>query len=344
MKLGFIARQDLTGLGFQSRAITRMLKPDKLLIIDSTFFNGNSQHPDWYEGYDTFTISHWPTTLDCNRFLRGLTHVITCETAYNPSFYQLARKRGVKTYNQYNYEFLDYLKNPYMTLPTRFLAPSAWHIGDVERLFPGRVLHLPPPTSHQDFTEARNVNLARTGRRRFVHVVGKAAVHDRNGTLSLLEALKHSHEYFELVIKAQAPMDLDASDPRVRFDYTNPLDQADLYRDFDALILPRRYGGLSLPVNEALMSALPVVMTDVTPNNQLLPPEWLVPAQKTGEFMTRTMIDIHSADAVTLGGKLDELATMSGRDLQAAKAKAFDIGYSNFAADVLRPKYQEVLQ
>jgi DNA polymerase I-like protein with 3'-5' exonuclease and polymerase domains len=33
-------------------------------------------------------------------------------------------------------------------------------------------------------------------------------------------------------------------------------------------------------MNEALLSGLPVIMTDVSPNNTILPPEWLVEATK----------------------------------------------------------------
>jgi hypothetical protein len=45
-------------------------------------------------------------------------------------------------------------------------------------------------------------------------------------------------------------------DHRVKFDFGDPDDQAELYTDFDALILPQRYGGLCLPMNEALLSGL----------------------------------------------------------------------------------------
>lgn len=37
------------------------------------------------------------------------------------------------------------------------------------------------------------------------------------------------------------------------------------------MILPRKYAGLCLPMNEALMSGLPVIMTDIEPNNVILP-------------------------------------------------------------------------
>ena len=116
---------------------------------------------------------------------------------------------------------------------------------------------------------------------------------------------------------------------------------SDLYKDFDALILPRRYAGLCLPTNEALMSGLPVIMTDISPNNQLLPKEWLVKSRKTGEFKTRTMIDIFSVDIRELAKKIDWLVK---QDLDDMKIQAFAVGYDNFSNTVLLPKYQEILK
>jgi hypothetical protein len=102
---------------------------------------------------------------------------------------------------------------------------------------------------------------------------------------------------FELVIKAQSHIDVDLADKRVTLNCSGATDPADPYADFDALILPRRYSGLCLPMNDALMSGLPVIMTDCAPNDLLLPSSWLVPAKVTGQFMARTMIDLYEADA-----------------------------------------------
>ncbi len=112
-----------------------------------------------------------------------------------------------------------------------------------------------------------------------------------------------------------------------------------MYKDFDALILPRRYAGLCLPTNEALISGLPVIMTDTSPNNELLPKEWLVKCKKIGQFMTRTIIDIYGSDIKALAKKIDWLVEQD----DDIKIKAFDLGYSNFSESVLLPKYQNIL-
>ena len=52
MRLGIIARSDNTGLGNQTMELVKMLNPDKILLINSQFFNNNKQHPEWYKDYN----------------------------------------------------------------------------------------------------------------------------------------------------------------------------------------------------------------------------------------------------------------------------------------------------
>src|SRR5690606_2061207 len=114
----------------------------------------------------------------------------------------------------------------------------------------------------------------------------------------------------ELVIRSQYPLPYQINDRRVMFDIGNKLEQNELYKDFDAMILPRRYGGLCLPMNEALCSGLPVIMTDISPNNRILPENWLAQARVKTQFMTRTMIDLYMTDLQDLARRIDQFATM----------------------------------
>jgi hypothetical protein len=56
--------------------------------------------------------------------------------------------------------------------------------------------------------------------------------------------------------------------------------------------------------------------------------------------MTRTMLDVYSADPEQLANKID--LYMSG-DQTVAKKKAFEIGYSNFSQEALRQKYLDII-
>lgn len=342
-RLAMVVRSDSGGLAWQTLALCQMLRPARIMVIDSTPFNSAEQHPERFDGYEGFTVKGFPSNMECSRLLLGMDAVMTCETPYNFHLFALARQRGIRALLMHNVEFSDNLNNSRMSRPHLFIAPSLWRFDEFKAKFPNTI-HLPPPTFHQNFNTAREANFARTGRRRFLHVVGKPAAHDRAGMFALLEALEHTGSSFELVIKSQSPMSFAVADRRVRFDYTSPEDQELLYQNFDAVVYPRRYGGLSLVVNEALMSGLPVIMPDIDPNYNLLPADWLVPAKKTGEFMARAMVDIYSTDAKALAAKIDEFCAMSDAELSKAKADAFDIGYSNFSADCLRPRYKQLLE
>ena len=338
MRLGIIARSDNTGLGNQTRELVKMLNPDKIMLINSRFFNQNKQHPEWYDGYNSKpTIKGFPTTSEISEFLKGIDVVISCETFYNPRFIDIARSRGIKTILQYNYEFLDYLAKPNQTLPNVLVAPSLWNFEDVVNKFGDKtsVVHLPPPTDINIFSVAREINKSKT-HKRLLHIAGKAAVKDRNGTNTVIEMLNYSSGDYELVIKTQSPLDIKCSDPRLTIDSSNPDSHQSLYEGFDAMILPRRYAGLCLPMNEALISAMPVFMTDISPNNKVLPNEWLFNSTKIDQLQTRTMLDVYNGDAKMLAKLVDDYYSL---DIPKLKDKAFDIGNGNFSTESLKDKY-----
>lgn len=346
MKLGLIVRSDHSGLASQTRNLAYMLKPDRLMVIDSTPFNQHikphmdHQHPEWFEGFECIHVQGFPMISQQNAFLRGLTHVMSCEIPYGYTLFSRSNNLNIKSYLVVNPEFAENYQQRFLPRPTKFIAPSPWRLDELNEAFPGAVELLPPPTFPEDFAEARKANLARTGKRQFLHVAGTAAMHDRAGTQILLEALKFSNADYALTIKSQHDLGLFGGDDRVTFDTSAPEVQAELYNGYDAMVQPRRYGGLNLPVNEGLMSGLPVVMPDISPNNALLPPEWLVPAYHVGEFMARMRVDLYDTDLMALGAKLDEFATMSDSEVQKHKTLAFEIGYNTFSPSVLKPQYE----
>lgn len=345
MKLGIVVFANHSGLGAQTRRLTYMLNPDRILAIDSSGFSPNkSQHFDWYSKYTGYKVDGFPTNYEVSVFLKGLTHVLVCENPLNYSLLSQAKRTGIKVFIQSNYEFCDHLdKN--LELPYKFLMPSYWKLSTMKEKFGDNLVeYLPPPIDPSEFEQARKVNMARNDVKRFLHIVGTLAANDRNGTLDLIRSLEYSKENFELVIKAQRslPDNYKTNDPRVRFDYSDVIDQQDLYTNFDAMILPRRYGGLSLTTNEALMSGLPVIMPNISPNNELLPKSWLVPARRTGSFRTRTMIDLYETDAKSLAKNIDYLAQTDVIHLR--KSVAYDLAVNNFSFDVLLPKYREIME
>ena len=341
MRIGLIARSDRTGLGNQTRNLARMLRPDEIMLINSEPFNRNKQHPEMYATYSVTEIQGFPNREQIVEWLKGLDVVITCEIFYNLKFVDIAKEMGVKTINQYNWEFADYLGNPHMTLPDKLVSPSYWKFDESRRLW-GNVEYLPTPVFVDDFEWVREKNFSREGKKRFLHIAGRTAVNDRNGTNDLIQAMRYSREDFELVIKVQDnTVQNTYNDPRIIIDNSSPENEQELYYDFDAMILPRRYGGQCLPMTEALCSGLPVIMTDIEPNNRILPSHWVVESELTSKFMTRTLIDLYTVKHVNLGQRIDFLARAN---LVQEKKNAYNIGYREYSNYELETKWEKLLE
>ena len=338
--LGLIAFMNSGGLGIQTKRLAHMLKPERIMVINSSGFSPNKdQHPEWYQNYNFFTCNGFPNDEQVKKFLQNLTHVFTVENPYNFNLVWYGQQQGTKIYCQSNYEFCDNLNKPYLPVPDLFLMPSYWKLDEMRAQFGESVVkYLPPPIDPDEFAVARKINLKRTGKPRFLHIIGTLASYDRNGTLDLLSSLKCTYADFELVIHTQHPIPMEyfLDDKRVTYRIENKLLNADLYKDFDALLLPRRYGGLSLTTNEALMAGLPVFMTDISPNNRLLPKEWLFDSIYKSSFIGRSKIETYSARKIQMATKIDWLVK---QDFSKLKEQAFELGMKNFSEDVLKPQY-----
>jgi len=342
MRIGIIARSDNTGLGNQTKELVDMLNPSSILLIDSTSFNKNKQHPEWYENYNCIKSNGFPSLQQIKLFLNQVDIVISCETFYDQNFVRYAKKYGVKTILQYNYELFGNLAAPNLPIPDVLLSPSVWHIDYVKKLFDkqSKVIHLPPPTNPLTFSGAKEINLSKD-HNRILHIAGKKAAKDRNGTNTVIEMLKYSNADYELVIKSQSEIDTKIKDSRLKIEIGNPDNRESMYAGFDAMVLPRRYAGLCLPMNEALMSALPVFMTNIPPNDYILPKEWLIRSKLIETFRTKTRIELFEADPVILAQTIDNYINNKNKIIE--KEKAFELGYSNFAPDKLKDSYLDII-
>lgn len=345
VKKGLIAFANDGGLGAQTRRLAHFLKPDIIMVVNSSGFSKNTtQHYEWYQDFNYFIVDGFPNNDHCKKFLQNLTHVFCVENPYNFGLVYWGQLQGTKIYCQTNYEFCDNLDKPWLPTPDKFLMPSHWMLEEMKQLYGDKVQYLPPPMTAEEFKEPRETNLKRRGKRKFLHVLGTPATADRNGVLDLIDAVPLTKSDFELVIRTQHPLSMDVylDDPRVQYEQGNLGKNSDLYKDFDALILPRRWGGLCLTMNEALMSAMPVIMPDISPNSQVLPQEWLVPAQLKGRFLARTPIEFHSVDHQKLADKMDELATMSDEKFNELRLRAYKLALEKFSFEALEEEYSKL--
>ncbi|MFC9432713.1 glycosyltransferase [Nocardia sp. NPDC057030] len=335
MRLGLIARADNRGLGIQLWEAYRHLGPHKTMVVDC---RSRAPLPLHLERFPDATVVHGiPTISDCREFLRDLDIVFTAETPYNPQLFAEADRRGVKTVLQYNFELLGHLQQPGLPAPTLFAAPSLWRYDDVR--FANKQ-YLPVPIATDRFPA-----VARRGpAERFLHIVGRPAVHDRNGTPDLLDALRYVRSPITLTIKCQDPHYV----PHLLTTRTIPrhidliVDNGDVdhywdnYTGADVLLMPRRFGGLCLPAQEALGAGMPVVMPAIDPNTWL-DPDWLVPARACGSFMAKARIELYSVDPKALAHTIDRFAT-DAVFYAGAEARARDHA-KRLSWDSLKPVY-----
>ena len=337
-RLGLLAYSTNTGLGIQTQEFAEHMRPDRILLVDLSKLNHAEQHSERFRDFECVTTRGFPTERDVEAFLAGLDVVFVCETPLNYNLFSRARRRGIKTILQPNHEFNDYYQRSNLPLPDLFALPSPWHFDDLP--YANKRL-LPVPVATEKLRPHEGSNF-----RRFLHMAGRPAVHDRNGTLETIEAFKRVKcSDATLTVRVQGRGEeyrAAAEDPRIAIDTADIPNYWEAYQGFDCLVLPRKYGGLCLSMQEALGSGIPVIMTDTSPNSEVLPEKWLTQATKTGEFMTRAMIDIHTADVAALAAKLDELCglTAAEAEIHFSRARRFRDAWS---WDAMKVEYRAVI-
>jgi glycosyltransferase involved in cell wall biosynthesis len=330
MRIGTIAYSTATGLGYQVKSYIKHLPVTKIMNIDLSELNGLEQF-DWYP--NAYHVRGYPTDEQIRDFCNDIDILLFAETPLNYNFYAIARERGIKTVNVINWEFFDHIDKPDIPLPDMIIMPSMWHYSDARDFCASRdirCIQLHHPVDREEITfRQRTSNIP-------MHLAGKPASNDRNGTWLFLEACPDG------TVVTQSDDLAWHIGQRFRHAtvHTKVRNNDQIYTFGDIMVLPRRYGGNCLPLNEALASGMPVIMPDIEPNNSILPKEWLVPAQLTDRFTPRTVVDIYTADTTALANKISELRSM---DIGVLSKQASEIA-DTISWETLRPKYIEALE
>lgn len=306
MRVGLIARADFTGLGIQTYDFYKHMHPDKVLVIDLQHLNGQKTDLGQYPGAEILRYTPYPDTTKShpsavgaiNAFLDDLDLVFTCETPYDYHLFTEARARGVRSVLQYNFELMDHVREPQLPQPDLFMAPSLWRYNEVQVQ---NKVFCPVPVDRKRF-----VPELRTEARTFVHVGGTPALEDRNGTETVIQAWHMVQGEVPLIVYTQMG-NYSNRDRRVDIRRGTIPDQMEFYNAGDVLLLPRKFGGLCLPLNEAMSCAMPVIMTDLGPQNAFLSPRGMIPARHSKQVMTKMMVDVYEPDIAALGAKVNEL-------------------------------------
>lgn len=328
MKIGLIARCEYArGLAIQSKGFYDHMPVDRVLLVRrQPHVLDCDERVDWYPGATHITYDHIAHTLPQEivmEWLEGLDVVFTVETPYDWRFPDWARSMRVKTVIQGNPEFYRHDQdahiiagdNSYKAHPDAWWWPTPWRI---DRLPPGQVVPVPMPD---------RLPTAAGAEPKFLHVVGKRAYEDRNGTDVVINALRSIEVPCEITIQGFG-WELDAefirrqllpgSPVRLDVDVVGVEDRWGMYRDQSVLVLPRRYGGLCLPALEAAACGLGVLMPDCSPNSVLASGFVSARDERTVQLACGP-VRMADVDFRTLAAKINELA---GNPAEIARMQA----------------------
>lgn len=269
MTAALIARADDGGLGVQTLAIAEHLRFDRILVAQIDPPRG-VYRPERFRHLATDirigAQSENRLSPEDMAWLCECESVFTVEGLYNPprvegDFLALARDAGTRVDVYANAELFPPRYREWNDAGLmRVTAPTGW---EADRLGEHRIIPQPVDTE-------RISAWKRTGEvRRFLHVSAPAML-DRNGTWLLMAAVKAyvGPTITLFVAGPEAPDEpthvgnVHVHPVRDVTDYWERYSQA-----YDALILPRVYGGLSLVMQEALANGMPVVCLDRYPEN-----------------------------------------------------------------------------
>lgn len=335
-RLGLIARADNRGLGQQTWAVFRHLWPAATMVVDCPSQKPLRLRLERFPGAQV--VRGFPSLDDFRRFVDGVDVVYTAETGYGLGLWDAADAAGVSTVLHANFEFWDSADRP-----TVLTAASPWHLGD----YPPGTEVLPVPIELDRFS----VSSAAAGTaRRWLHPVGRPAIKDRNGTLDVLRALELVRSPIWVLITCQESGYVGGlinqygiripDHVELSIDSTDHVNYWTKYVDVDAVVLPRRFGGLCLPANESVGAGVPVVMPDISPN-EWLPSEWLVGAREAGTFMAKRMVKYFRCEPAVLADRIDVLSSdrrAYGRAVEQARGLR-----ELWSWDVLIDRYQQCL-
>jgi len=352
MKIGLLAYSTNTGLGYQTEEFYKNMKPAKVLIADLSKHNGVETHHERFHQprIDPCTSKSLLSDESCEWLVDGMDAVFICETPLNYYLFEYANRKGVKTILQYNYEFLDYFNKPELPKPRVLATPSMWGAHVVHKKNWAEVMYWPVPIDIRRFKFRRAEKVDE-----FVHIIGRPAAYDRNGTIPFLKAAQMIEGDYTFTVYLQEPKEkrTDVYYQIIKAELDNAkrvlgdrleiivdvADNTEMYAKGQILVLPRKYGGLCLPLWEALSAGMPVIMPNIIPNNSILPSDWLVECKINGSFESRTNIILHETNPDILAKKMLEVA----EHISTANMKARELA-ETMSWDTQRPKYYETLK
>jgi hypothetical protein len=298
-RLGLIARADQGGIAAQTWQFARRMRPEKILVVHTEHDTRGKADPKIYGGLapDVRSCRRAPRRMDAEWLTQDIDVIFTVECFYGNEIPYTAARKGVKTVIQGNPEMTGFGE-----VCDVMLAPTKWRLDAL----PHDPRLLPFPTDFELLTP----NDAPRDEIRHLYHVSSSAMCDRNGTRLLIESLGRVRHELTLSIRGgQAGKTEHCGLVTVKWlGHHNGMFFEHWSSDFDALVLPRRYGGLCLPMQEAATMGLPIITLDVEPQRDWLPTASLVPAVvESRENMRGGQFDIYRCDPRRLAGSINQM-------------------------------------
>lgn len=343
VKIGVIARCDNRGIAYQSWEAVLGLQPERVLVV---MMNDRRwpEEPGRFARTNAIYVDSDMTTraLDeskMRKFLKGLDSVFAVETLYDWRMVDIADELGVKIVVQGNPEFYTHHQFPERPQPHQWIWPTTWKL-DGSELPDGPLVPVPAPASPSVAAADPDDETLRV-----LHVAGHRAIGDRNGTDLVIESLPLMGSKIHMTIVGQ-----DGALPAHRVGRymtveTFPQGVADrwqMYRNQHIVLLPRRYGGLSLPAIEACTVGAVPMMPDV-PENGLWPIHPLDARPGRLQRVPFGRVDTWMVRPNSIAAEVDKLSRDRAR-LEAEMNRAADwalnndwSSWKNRYLDVLKP-------
>jgi len=303
MRLGLIARADDGGLGTLTQEFAYHLNVERALIVDLGYkARGETREERIKEIVPDARTTTYPFGDEALRWLvDGLDVVYTAETPYNINLYDIANEVGCRVVL---HAMPELLKPEYSSHAV--WLPTTWHQDNIDH---SRVIPVPVATERFTFNQRTKVNT-------LLHVPGEA-MEDRNGTDLLMAALPFVMSKLVLVVAGSKLRPHRVNNVTVTGRSWCKEYWENYTDDIDLIVIPRRYGGLCLPIQEAAACGIPSLMLGVEPQTGW--PGFRVPAKI--ENVTRMAggnFDVYGCSPQVLALEIDRVCKL-------------DIGYASNA-------------
>lgn len=329
-QIGLIVRCDDGGLGSLSRDFYKYLEPVKTLVI----IGGYNNHPERFNGIIAGYQSghHYnpiPTLKQIDEFLDGLDTILTFETPYNWNLFSLAKQKGIKTILMPMFEWTP---DPLPVEPDLILCPSKLEYD----LYEGNKIYLPVPIDR----ELHPFKL-RTCAETFVFNNGHGGTLNRNSAREMIEAISRTTIDVKFIVRSQVDLPDKINDHRITYQFGD-VPKEDLFKDGDILLFPHKFDGLSLPIQEAMSSGLPVISTDIYPHNTYLPKELLFEPDGYGKARMGERYREFQRAFISPRILAEKIDSFANQDVTELSKKMNEIA-ETMSWDNLKDKYLEIL-